>query len=373
MHKSHAPIILFIMMSPLYFKNEIGLQIPLIGFIFCFLYLINAIIRNKESILLIIIYLIFSLIQYLFLNSLEYDAFLRKMVAVIVFIGTFYIFFEFYNEKYDKYFLAALVFVILYGIFSAFSYAFSYDEYLIPGTCAATNLSNFGLLRCATFGEGNYLGGYIALTILIFSRYALFMWLSLLGILIAWSPIPALVYIYALSKLLIVKYDVAAYKYKAAIILFSLVFVASAFWNYSIILEFFSDTSERSSLGERTEFIRAGFNMWIDHPIIGVGVGNYGERLPEYTLYQHLFDRSIYEDSRFIANNNIIEFAAEQGAFGLLFYAFMLNRVSKVSHDLFSRKEIILLILLIGFAMPTFFQIIVAALLGTFSAKYRTK
>jgi O-antigen ligase len=339
----------------------------------CFLYLINSIIINKDFIFVILIYLILSLIQYLFLRDLAIDVFFRKMAAIFVFIGTFSIFYEFYNEKYNKYFLASLIFVILYGIFSAFSYIFGYTEYLIPGTCAENNLTEFGLLRCSTFGEGNYLGGYIALTVLIFSRSALFMWLCLLGALIAWSPIPFLIYIYTVVKIIIVKYGVESYKYKAAMILFALIFAATYFWNYDAISEIFSNTSDRSSLGERTEFIRAGFNMWIDHPLIGVGLGNYGDKLPEYTLLPHLFERTIYEDSRFIANNNLIEFLAEQGIFGLLFYIFILNRVSAGQHHLFNRKEIIFLILLIGFAMPTFFQIIVAALLGTFSAKYRTK
>lgn len=373
MHKTYAPIILFIIICPLYFSNEIGLQIPLIGFLICYLYLFKSIIINREFIFIILIYLILALIQYLFLQDLVFDVFFRKMAAILVFIGTFSIFYEFYNEKYDKYFLASLIFVILYGIYSAFSYIFGYDEYLISGTCATNNLTEFGLLRCSTFGEGNYLGGYLSLMILIFSRYALFMWLCLLGALIAWSPVPFLVYTYTVVKIIIVKYGVEAYKYKSVMILFALIFAATAFWNYHIILENFSNTSARSSLGERTEFIRAGFNMWIDHPLIGVGLGNYGDRLPEYTFLTHLFERTIYEDSRFIANNNIIEFLAEQGIFGFLFYVFILNRVSAGEHYLFNRKEIIGLMLLIGFAMPTFFQIIVAALLGTFSAKYRTK
>lgn len=365
------PLVFLILILPLYFKLPGGLQLPLFGFFACFFYAIKSLLRNVKNFRLIIFYSALTIIQISLSPIISYDAFARKLAAIFVFIGTYSIFLTYYNQKYDKYLLISFGLVIAYAIYSAPSYILGYQNYLIPGTCGINNISDIGHLRCSTFGEGNYFGGYVALLLLIYQRSSKFMILGFIGAIITWSPTPILIYFYSIYKLIINKFwkKQPAVTISSNILMLGLVLITLL--NFQNIIELFSDISERSSLGERFEFIRAGLFMWIDHPLLGVGFGNFGYHLPEYTFFSHLIDRTLYEDSRFIPNNNITEFLSEQGLIGFCFYIYILNEVRKISHPIFSRVEIVILVLLIGLTMPTFFQIIIAALFGILIAKYR--
>jgi O-antigen ligase len=360
----------FLLTLPLYFKAPYGLQWPLIGLIISLPLAIGALIKQPVLKWVLIAYLSLGFFQLFFLGVVDINAFVRKFIAIVLFILTFGILLQYYNQKYDKYVYFGLLIVIIYGFYSSFSYIFGYQDYLFPGTCGANNLSDIGHLRCATFGEGNYLGGYIALLTLIYSRQFKFRVMCLIGAVISWSPTPIILILYTNYRQFIEKVKVNK-RIKTSIDIMVFASIGFAFLlAQGSVYEMLNNASERSSLGERLEFIRAGLAMWLDNPIVGVGFGNYGYYLPQYTLFQHLMDRTLLEDARFIANNNIIEFLSEQGIIGFMFYIYVLFRASKVIHPTFSRQEVILLLVFIGLTMPTFFQIIVAALLGILASKH---
>lgn len=70
------------------------------------------------------------------------------------------------------------------------------------------------------------------------------------------------------------------------------------------------------SAGERIKLMRAGIEIFYDHPIFGVGVGNYSKALLDYD--------SNLDPNLGIPHNSLIQFASEQGIFGVLAYIFML-------------------------------------------------
>lgn len=365
------PLVVFISLLPLYFRMPSGLQLPLIGFFFCLFLVRKSFSGDSGTLKLVCFYLILGGLQIFFTSIFNYDAYVKKYMAIFICVGTYSLFLKYYNEQYDRYIYLSLVITIVYGVFSAPSHILGYQDYLIPGTCGDNNLSDIGHLRCATFGEGNYFGGYVAILMLIFSQKNKFMILCLIGTLIAWAPTPILIYGYIFYKKTLRK---LLPNLRAAFLLnlFLMAFLVSIFFlYYQIILDVIVNASETSSLGERLEFIRSGFAMWIDHPMLGVGFGNYGFALPNYTVFPHLINQTLYDGIRYIPNNNIIEFLSEQGVVGFSFYIYLLMKVSKVHHPIFNRFEIFALIVFIGLAMPTFFQLIVAALLGIFQAKFQ--
>lgn len=63
---------------------------------------------------------------------------------------------------------------------------------------------------------------------------------------------------------------------------------------------------------------RGGLDMFLDHPLMGVGIGNFLYRYPEYSYYD---PRGAWQR---VAHNTFLEIAAEQGVFGLLAFLSLL-------------------------------------------------
>lgn len=371
-HSIKYTLVFFIFVLPIYLKAPVNLQWPLVGFFISLPFALEALKKNPNFFIAICLYCLFAILQYFIAPIIDSNAFIRKFIAILLFILTYNLFYTYYDKRYDKYIISSLIIVIFYGIYSSMSYILGYHQYLIPGTCGTNNISPIGHLRCSTFGEGNYLGGYIAILILIYPNKTKQLILCLIGGLISWSPTPIILFVYTLYKFWISNINISRnllLSFKIIIIL--AVILVLLFIIKPYILDIFSNSSERSSLRERAEFIRSGIAMWLDYPLIGVGFGNYGFLLPEYSIFQHLIDRTLSENARFIANNNIAEFLSEQGLIGLSFYAYMLFKVTKISHPVFNRFQLIIILIFIGFTMPTFFQIIIAALLGILTSKYK--
>jgi O-antigen ligase len=71
-----------------------------------------------------------------------------------------------------------------------------------------------------------------------------------------------------------------------------------------VLTIFDSDSDTTGSSNDRKELLIAGINLAMNHPIIGVGVGNF----PIYSIHD------------LVAHNSYVEIAAELGVFGLLAY-----------------------------------------------------
>ncbi len=71
------------------------------------------------------------------------------------------------------------------------------------------------------------------------------------------------------------------------------------------------------STAERLAHWIAGLRMYFDHPILGVGIGNYPDAYPPYHI-------TIFVDPLGHAHNYYINIAAEMGTIGLIVYLFFL-------------------------------------------------
>jgi O-antigen ligase len=77
-------------------------------------------------------------------------------------------------------------------------------------------------------------------------------------------------------------------------------------------------TQQNFSTAERLAHWIAGINMYLDHPILGVGIGNYPDAYPHYIV------TPIFSDPLGHAHNYYINIAAETGTIGLIVYLLFL-------------------------------------------------
>ncbi len=93
-------------------------------------------------------------------------------------------------------------------------------------------------------------------------------------------------------------------------------------------------TPDNFAVVERMAHWQAGWQMFVDHPVTGVGTGNFNARYPDYYV------RSTFEFSQGHAHNFYIHMLAENGIVGLAIYltltlsfAFVALRVALSSSD----------------------------------------
>ncbi|MDP9341261.1 MAG: O-antigen ligase family protein [Actinomycetota bacterium] len=118
--------------------------------------------------------------------------------------------------------------------------------------------------------------------------------------------------------------------------------------------EFSSSSGNDSTAIVRLQYWKAGYEMWLDHPIDGVGIGQYNYELPNYapfTLSPKDLDNG--------AHNIYVAVLAETGLVGLLLYLWLVVasysavRRAHLSYDAESREiartwQIALIVLLLG-------------------------
>jgi O-antigen ligase len=97
-------------------------------------------------------------------------------------------------------------------------------------------------------------------------------------------------------------------------------------------------TPENFAVVERMAHWQAGWHMFEDHPVTGVGIGNFNARYPDYYV------RETFRVSQGHAHNFYIHMLAENGLIGLAIYltlilsfAFVALRVALASPDPLSK------------------------------------
>jgi O-antigen ligase len=83
-------------------------------------------------------------------------------------------------------------------------------------------------------------------------------------------------------------------------------------------ISFTNPSSQDFSTAERLAHWIAGIHMFLDHPILGVGIGNYPDAYPLYYI-------TIFVNSLGHAHNYYINIAAETGIIGLIAFLFFLT------------------------------------------------
>ena len=106
-----------------------------------------------------------------------------------------------------------------------------------------------------------------------------------------------------------------------AIILFLIIFVIPPdFWSHLQTLFDLSKFMQDESLRERSRLLMGGIQMFLQHPIFGIGIGNFLVISRNFVL-EHL-----------AVHNTIVHVAAETGILGVLFFSLALFRTFKNFH-----------------------------------------
>jgi len=79
---------------------------------------------------------------------------------------------------------------------------------------------------------------------------------------------------------------------------------------------------DRTANARRLAIYQANLDLLVDHPVLGVGFGNYERRAREY------YDRHPLADRRSHAHNSFLQIAAEAGGVGLAAFCWILGRTS---------------------------------------------
>jgi O-antigen ligase len=85
-------------------------------------------------------------------------------------------------------------------------------------------------------------------------------------------------------------------------------------------ISFTNPGSQDYSTAERLAHWIAGLHMFMDHPVLGVGIGNYPDAYPKYFI-------TIFTNSLGHAHNYYINIAAETGSIGLIAFLLFLLAV----------------------------------------------
>jgi O-antigen ligase len=85
-------------------------------------------------------------------------------------------------------------------------------------------------------------------------------------------------------------------------------------------ISFIAPNSQDYSTAERLAHWIAGLHMFLDHPVFGVGIGNYADAYPQYFI-------TIFKDPLGHAHNYYINIAAETGLIGLIAFILFLLAV----------------------------------------------
>ena len=87
-------------------------------------------------------------------------------------------------------------------------------------------------------------------------------------------------------------------------------------------------------LGQRTFLIRAGFAMWRDNPLIGVGSGNY-----QHTLVVSYLDVIPEWARTTLSHTSLVSVLAELGVIGVAAFAFVMLRIGIVTGIVYHRAK----------------------------------
>lgn len=330
-------------------------HIPTASVIFASVMLIS----NKKIISFIFLTLPFTFLvitQFIFLHIQNYHAFVTKVFMVYVFYLSYFFARNYLDSSSIKKIKTSFFIVFIYALFSGLSYLLNYSNFLPSFNCPENNISQLGLLRCATFGEGNYFGNYLVMVMLISNINIFFIFIMTL---ISFSP-GSFIGFAQLFLCRIISSNLRNY------INYLTLFLAPIIIYYLLDL-FLRDYLETSSIVERWGFVKSSFYMFIESPFIGIGIGQFGYQLANYSDFNHIID-SASQGTRYIPNNVIAEIFSEQGLFGFFILLPGLLKVFNIK-DEFTRSDKLIFLFALFSACPTLYQVFLGFMFGVYTNK----
>ena len=237
---------------------------------------------------------------------------------------------------YIKYFFLGAVLAIFYSWYLTLSGVFYYRPLLLFGIGEPQVISfqNWTLIRSGTFLEGNYMGVFIFISVVLSLYYKRIF----LTIFFTVSMITTFSTIGLLSLLFFYSYLIAKINIKYFIIIlimtlfsFTLLSGNKDFNEYVLtkINIFNSDINNNGAISreERKESIIKGINMAIDNPFFGVGTSNYAKHFDYYDLDKRIFQNI---NIKVISNNIYVEIISELGFIAFSLFIIFLYKIYRL-------------------------------------------
>lgn len=312
--------------------------------------------KIKSFIFLTLPFTFLVITQLIFLHIQNYQAFISKVFMIYVFYLSYFFARNYLDTNSIKIIKSSFFIVFIYALFSGLSYLLNYSNFLPSFNCPENNLSQLGILRCATFGEGSYFGNYLVMVMLILNINIFCIFIMTL---ISFSPGSFI----GFAQLLLVKIIPSNLRnYINYLTLFATPIII-----YYLLNLFLRIYSETSSPLERWGFVKAAFYMFIDSPFIGIGIGQFGYQLDNYSDFNHIIE-SAQQGKRFIPNNVIAEILSEQGLFGFIILLPGLIKFFNIK-DQFTRSDKLIFLFSLFSACPTLYQVFLGFMFGIYSNK----
>ncbi|MCX7927853.1 MAG: O-antigen ligase family protein [Candidatus Omnitrophica bacterium] len=267
-----------------------------------------------------------SKILYLFFTALSY-----LLVSVITYLE---------ERKVIMAWLLGAYFSSLYTWYLFLSSLLGLPTFLFPGTAGVQKFTylSFSFIRSGTFSEGNFMGLYllISIAIALYNRKyktALFLTST---VLITFSTINflALLFfwlVFGIKKFLLEKSEKKFTRVIVCLVVVLVVFTLlfkSKYLELVLFSKIFGVGNDILSKLDRINLIITGIKMFLDHPIIGVGLARYGYY---FRHYQFMDIKDIQHYFKIIPNNIYVELLSELGIAGFITFMFFIIRIYKSS------------------------------------------
>jgi O-antigen ligase len=192
--------------------------------------------------------------------------------------------------------------------------------------------------RAGVFVEGNHGGSYYLLSFFLmwiavqeglkFGRYG--MGIAFLGIMLSQSTTSLLLLLFlsiVAYFLLPPKPEVGKRRLGPVLVGVGIAIVIAAVYGDTVVGKLTGEGIDSNTFSryDRIASILSGANMFLAHPLFGVGIQGYAFALPKYVdpFIETFFDWN----SRRIANNIYVEIMAEQGFIGFVSFCFLIYRI----------------------------------------------
>jgi O-antigen ligase len=267
----------------------------------------------------------------------RYIYFILALLAFFISVDCFLL----YTEYSVRIWLYGAVMAALYGWYLAVSSKLHLPVFLLPGMEHPPQKTDYGIIRCGTFLEGNYMGLYLLLSAgmsfyIKRIKTGIFLLLSIITTFSTLSYIGAVLFviIYLLPILLKKKFIPALLILIIGVLFYFPWFTKTQFYKFYVYEKIFSDpanvtTNAAYSKADRLVTIQTAWHVSVDNPVFGVGLSNFSRHYEEhYTgegLSPKMYKIFLRKNSKVIPNNIYVEILTEGGFIALItFIVFLL-------------------------------------------------
>jgi O-antigen ligase len=222
-------------------------------------------------------------------------------------------------------------------------------------------------IRCATFREGNEAGLYFVVSALLALRSGRrkTAWLLLGAVVTTFSTLALIALLGVLTREFWRRFQTFSFNVKILIAPFMLAFaigiggaiVATAVFQTAVVGKLSSEESANAlSRIERLAFAKAAVDMFVDHPVMGVGIAQFGYNFSHYSPYPVL--------GKPIPNVIYLEFLSEDGIIVSLIFAIFFYKTYRKTRGSPYLQMAFLCLVLGFFAYSTISVMFIWALFG---------